>query len=98
PILEEKRRNDRLLITKAGESFMRQAKKLTGPRHAIFKLITAAVVLLIVFFSFARGQYRVTAKTTLEGEVRRAVTAPFRGFIAEAPARAGDTVHEGDIL
>jgi len=56
------------------------------------------VVLLIVFFSFARGQYRVTAKTTLEGEVRRAVTAPFRGFIAEAPARAGDTVHEGDVL
>lgn len=98
PILEEKRHNDRLLVTKAAESLRNQALKLTGTRHAIFKLVTAAVVLLAIFFTFAKGLYRVTAKTVLEGEVRRAVTAPFRGFIAEAPARAGDTVRQGDVL
>jgi hypothetical protein len=98
PILEEKRRNDRFLITKAGESLWNQVKKVTGPRHAIFKLVTALLVLLAVFFTFARGNYRVTAKTVLEGEVRRAVTAPYRGFIAEAPARAGDVVRQGQAL
>jgi hypothetical protein len=98
PILEEKRRNDRLLITKAADSSWTQVKKLTGPRHAVTKLVTALVVLLVIFFSFATGLYRVTAKSTLEGEVRRAVTAPFRGFIAEAPVRAGDVVSEGQML
>ncbi len=98
PILEEKRRNDRLLITKGADSFWTQAKKLTGPRHAALKLVTALVALLVLFFTFATGLYRVTAKTALEGEVRRAVTAPFRGFIAEAPARAGDVVTQGQVL
>jgi multidrug resistance efflux pump len=98
PILEEKRRNDRFLITKAGDSLWSQIKKLTGPRHAVFKLVTAIVALLVIFFAFARGDYRVTSKTVLEGEVRRAVTAPYRGFIAEAPARAGDVVEEGQAL
>ena len=98
PILDEKRRNDRLLITKGADSLWTQLLKLTGPRHALPKMITAAVVLLVIFFTFAKGLYRVTAKTALEGEVRRAVTAPFRGFIAEAPARAGDVVRLGDVL
>ncbi|MGH9869008.1 MAG: HlyD family efflux transporter periplasmic adaptor subunit [Candidatus Polarisedimenticolia bacterium] len=98
PILEEKRRNDRLLITKAGDSLWSQIRKLTGPRHAVLKLITASIVALAIFFTFATGLYRVTAKTTLEGEVRRAVTAPYRGFIAEAPARAGDVVKLGAVL
>ncbi|HKY31470.1 MAG TPA: HlyD family efflux transporter periplasmic adaptor subunit [Candidatus Polarisedimenticolia bacterium] len=98
PILEEKRRNDRLLLFKAGDSLWTQLTRLTGPRYAVRKLIAGALVLLVLFFAFARGQFRVTAESTLEGEVRRAVTAPYRGFIAEAPARAGDLVRSGQTL
>jgi multidrug resistance efflux pump len=40
----------------------------------------------------------VAASTVLEPEVRRAVLAPFDGYIAEAPRRAGDLVGAGEVL
>jgi multidrug resistance efflux pump len=98
PILEEKRKNDRLLVTKARDSLWTQLQRLFGPRHTVRKLVVGTLVVLVAFFAFAKGQYRVTAKTTLEGEVQRVVAAPFRGFIDEAPRRGGDIVREGDLM
>jgi RND family efflux transporter MFP subunit len=40
----------------------------------------------------------VTAKTTLEGEVQRAITVPFDGYVEEALIRAGDVVHAGQVM
>jgi RND family efflux transporter MFP subunit len=57
-----------------------------------------ALVILVTFFYFAKGDYRVTASTTLEGTIQRVVSAPFNGYIAEAQARAGDIVQEGELL
>jgi RND family efflux transporter MFP subunit len=98
PILEEKRRNDRHLAVKAADSLRTQIRRLVGPRHAGRKLAAAGIAAAILFFSLATGPYRVTAKTALEGEVRRAVSAPYRGFVFEAPARPGDVVKEGQLL
>ena len=98
PILEEKRLNDRLVIVKLAESLWNQVKKLIGPRHTVRKLVAGTALLLVIFFSVYTSPFRVTAKMTLEGEVQRAVTAPFRSFIAEAPRRGGDIVAEGDLL
>ncbi len=98
PVLDEKRRNDRLLILKAGDAVSAQVKKLIGPQHTLLKVITAAVLGTILFFCFATGRHRVTSKSTLEGEVRRVVTAPYRGFIAAAPVRPGDLVEKGKVL
>ena len=98
PVLEEKRRNDKLLIKKIGESVQLQAEKLVGPGHVLLKISLAVVLLLVIFFSFARGDYRVTAKTTIEGAIQRAIVAPFDGYIFEQFARAGDTVNQGGML
>jgi len=98
PILDTKRKEDRWLITKAGESFVAQLKKLIGPGHLVLKLISLLIISLVVFFYFAEGDYRVSAPTTLEGTIQRAVCAPFDGFIADARVRAGDVAKEGDIL
>jgi len=98
PILEEKRKNDRLLITKIGASLWSQVRKLVGPRHAVRKLVAIGLLAVVLFFSFASGQYRVTAETVLEGEIQRVVAAPFRGFIVEAPVRGGDLVEEGQVI
>ena len=43
PILDDKRKNDRLLITKARDSLWTQIKRLIGPRHALRKLIALIV-------------------------------------------------------
>ena len=73
-------------------------EKLVGPRHALYKLIAAATALLVLFFLFVDGTYRVSADATVEGETQRAITAPIAGFVKEAPRRAGDTVKKGDVI
>ena len=98
PLLDIKRKDDRWLFQKAWDSWKSYLRKLTGPRHSILQLITAVLVLLVVFFTFAHGDYRVTADARLEGGVQRAMAAPLAGYIADAHVRAGDIVRAGDPL
>ena len=48
--------------------------------------------------AFVDGEYRVSARAVVEGEVQRAAVAPFDGYIRSAPVRAGDVVKEGAVL
>jgi multidrug resistance efflux pump len=98
PVLDVKRKDDRWLFQKAGDSFKSYLRKLTGPRHSILKLVSGVIGVLLVFFIFAQGNYRVTADARLEGSVQRAMAAPLAGYIAEAHVRAGDIVQAGDPL
>jgi RND family efflux transporter MFP subunit len=98
PILDARRREERWLITKAGESFAKLLKKVFGSGHLLLKLISILIIGLVIFFYFAMGDYRVTAPTTLEGKIQRAVSAPYNGYISEARVRAGDVVKDGELL
>ncbi len=98
PLLEIRRREDRWLIAKTGESLRTQLGKLIGPRHFAAKLGVVALAGVLLFFSYAEGDYRVTADAVLEGAIQRVTVAPIDGYIAEARARAGDIVREGDLL
>ena len=98
PVLDARRKDDRWLISKAADSVRIHTRRLVGPRHTALKLTTFSALFLLVFFTFATGDYRVTADATLEGAVQRAIAVPMAGFVAEANARAGDVVKEGDVL
>lgn len=98
PILEEKRQNDRWLVTKMLESAGRQVKRLTGPGHAGRKLFVAALAASAIFFTFATGTYRVSADSEVEGSVRRAVVSSYDGYIQDSGVRAGALVKAGDTL
>ena len=98
PLLDLKRRDDRWLLRKIWDSLQTQAANLVGPRHWGLKFSALALTGLVVFFSIATGDYRVTAEATLEGSVQRVVTAPQDGYIAQAHSRAGGIVHAGDVL
>ena len=98
PILETHRRDDRWLITKVVDSVRSYFVSLFGPRHVALKLVSAAVVGLMLFCVLVQGDYRVSAKTVLEPIVQRAAAAPFNGYIREAPVRAGDLVQAGQVL
>ena len=98
PMLEEKRLNDRNVLVKVGESLSTQLRRLVGPHYFGRKLATALGALLIVFFSFATGDFRVTSDAVLEGLVQRSVVAPFEGYLATQNVRAGETVTEGQLL
>jgi len=98
PILEIQRREDRWLAVKAAETFRRWLGYLIGPRHVALKLAVAGAVAVVLFFAFTMGDFRVSATTTLEPEIRRAAVAPFNGYIVEAPVRAGDVVRQDQVL
>lgn len=98
PTLDVKRREDRWLPAKTWEAGRNLLHALFGPRHAALKLTTLLLVAAAVFFWFATGTYRVTADAVIEGRVQRAVSAPVAGYLAEAGARAGDVVREGQIV
>jgi multidrug resistance efflux pump len=98
PILSLKRNNERGTLRRMREGLLEKTQILVGPSHTGAKLIAAAVVAVVVFFCFATGTYRVSAKTAVEGAVQRAAVTPFDGHIAESFVRAGDTVQAGQIL
>lgn len=98
PILEEKRLNDRSFLARFRDDWRLFLKKLLGPGRYGWKLAGAIVLGLVIFFSVAEGRYRLSTDISLEGLVRRVIAAPFNGYIAKAPARAGDLVEKGELL
>lgn len=98
PVLELKRDNERGILRRGWDTLVEGTRAVFGPRHPGWKLIGSVALLLLLFLSFADGEHRVAAKTVVEGEVQRAAVAPFEGYIAESPARAGDVVKAGQLL
>jgi len=98
PMFAMKADADRLvsgrLLRKAGFALQR----LVGPRHPSVKLAVGFAASLLVVLSFAQGEFRITAKSAVEGAIQRAAVAPFDGYIATAPVRAGDIVEKGQVL
>jgi len=98
PILQVQQRDDRPLWRKTLDAGRTQLEHLIGPRHMVLKFSVFGALLLISFLALAKGDYRVTAKTVVEPEVRRALAAPVNGYIAEARFRAGDPIRQGQLL
>jgi hypothetical protein len=73
-------------------------KKIFGPKHPAAKLAACLVLGTLIVLSVSTTEFRVSAKSVLEGAVQRAAVAPFDGYIADAPVRAGDIVRDDQTL
>lgn len=98
PILERGRRDDRWIGAKIADSARDFAARVVGPRHLALKMWLAVAASVVVFLATASGDFRVASNATLEPVIRQALTAPFPGYVAKAPARAGDIVRQGALL
>jgi hypothetical protein len=98
PIIELKRGNETSLHQHAGRTAKNLWQKLAGPGYPGWKLGALGVGALAAFLALASGEYRVSADSTLEGVVQRAISAPISGYVTEAPLRAGDTVRQGQVI
>jgi hypothetical protein len=98
PGLADKHDNDRWIIGKIGDALVEEARAYLGPAHIGRKLSLAGAAAVLLFCLFATGPYRIAADGKVEGELQRSIVVPFDGYISEAPVRAGETVHKGDLL
>src|SRR3989442_1012575 len=98
PVLELQRREDRCLIAKAADATRGQLAQIVGPRHIGRKLAVLGLAIAVAVLATARGDYRLSAPSVMEAGIQRAAVAPFNGYIAEALARAGDIVRQGQVL
>lgn len=73
-------------------------ERLFGAGHLVLKTGTSAVLLLAAILAVVHIDYRVPAKTVIEGEEQRVAAAPFEGFIGASFVRAGDIVKQGQAL
>jgi hypothetical protein len=98
PILADKRNNDLSLPVLAFKRLRAFSAKLIGPQHYTLKVVAAAALAVALFLAFATGTYRIGARAQMEGEVRRALSAPFDGYIRAQYFRAGQIVAQDAVL
>lgn len=91
-------KSQRLISGRVVDIIAQGARRIAGPNRPALKLAVSGLAMAAVFLLFAEGEHRVASKAALEGQVQRAVVAPFEGFIRQAPRRAGDVVRKGDLL
>ncbi len=98
PVLTVQRAAGARLLER-GRAFVRShVENLIGAHHTTLRVAAAAAVGLLLVLALAKGDFRITARSTLEGRVQRAIVAGVEGYIAEANARAGDVVRRGQLL
>ncbi|MCK1711519.1 MULTISPECIES: HlyD family secretion protein [unclassified Bradyrhizobium] len=98
PVLKMKADSRRLFAGRVATSVQDAVRVVIGPRHPAAKLGAIAAALAVAVAVFWQGEFRITAKSVLEGSVQRAAVSPFQGFIQQAPAKAGDVVAAGAVL
>lgn len=98
PHLESRRELAQWFSGRLADQVRKLGRNLRDPRRPAFAVGAAAIALALLVLAFATGEYRVTAPAVIEGEVQRAVVAPFDGFIGAAHARAGVTVRKDQPL
>lgn len=76
----------------------RQLERLVAPGYTKRKLFVIGSLALFLFFALARGEYQINADAVLEPWEIRIVSAPFAGYLKNAPVRAGDRVDAGSVL
>ena len=74
------------------------SKLKTNLRSTAWQVSLAGLVGLTLLMGLVDVPHRVDARANLEGQVQRAVVAPFNGFVADSTARSGDIVNSGDLL
>ncbi len=97
-VIEQKRTSERGYLSRLREDLRTLSERLFGPRHLIWKFSASLILLSVMILALFDVDYRVTAKTVIEGELQLSAVAPFESFVVASYVRAGDTVKKGQVL
>jgi multidrug resistance efflux pump len=98
PIVEIKLLEEQSLLARSNAAARAWFAGLLGPGRFKFKLMTALVLVFIIFMFVAQGEHRVSAPALLQGAVRQLLVAPQDGYVKEGLIRSGAMVQKGDLL
>jgi RND family efflux transporter MFP subunit len=98
PYWGQQRANERGTLAQLRAATLAGMRELTGPQRPGLKLGGLLAVLLLAVVALWETDYRVSARTVVEGSTQIAAVAPFDGFVSEGLVRAGDTVRRGQPL
>ncbi|MEA2728156.1 MAG: hypothetical protein QOF70_2631 [Acetobacteraceae bacterium] len=98
PVLGQLHLNERWLSTIAFHIATRTVQQLLGREHYVLKLAVSIIIAVVAFFSLYHTEYRVGAQAVVEGEVRRSIASGLDGYIGSEHVRAGQVVHQNDVL
>jgi RND family efflux transporter MFP subunit len=98
PLLDLERKVEAGPLARLRAAIAESIVRVARPGHPAARLAAVAGVVTFVLLGVMPGTHRVTADATLEGLVQRAVVAGVDGYVAEASARAGDVVRQGQVL
>jgi len=76
----------------------RQLAALLGSSGLSLKIVALAVGVFALWSSFYTQDFRVDSRAEIEASVHRAVVANIPSFLKQVESKAGDVVHEGEIL
>ncbi|MDR3352856.1 MAG: HlyD family efflux transporter periplasmic adaptor subunit [Zoogloeaceae bacterium] len=97
-IIEQRRMAEEGVLRRLRRDVGILSRKLFGPGFLVWKVASAGALGLAAILALTPVDYRVSARTVIEGEIQRVAAAPFDGFIGAAHVRAGDTVKAGQLL
>ena len=97
-VIEQKRRAERSYRAHLADDLRLFFKRMFGPRHLLLKSAAGLSVLFLALMVLVEMDYRVSAKTVIEGEVQRSLVAPFESFVVASHVRPGDNVKRGQVL
>lgn len=98
PVLRLKQHESRSGWGSALQALAGPIRSLVGRGNLRLKLILASLLAALLILTLVQTDHRVSARSTVEGQMQQAVVAPFTGYLVEAEARAGDRVEEGQLL
>jgi RND family efflux transporter MFP subunit len=98
PVWALQQRLERPLLQRVRDAWRAATAMLFGPRYPGWKLAGVLAAALVAVPALWQVDHRVSARTVIEGATQIASVAPFDGYVAEAPVRAGDTVRQGQPM
>lgn len=97
-VIDQKRRAELGYLQHLRDDWKKLLARLFGPKYLIWKFSSTLILLLVASLILVKVDYRVSARTLVEGETQRVAVAPFDSFVTQSHVRAGDTVKRDQVL
>lgn len=85
-------------VHRSFEAAKRPFRLLLGREHTLAKLVALVLIAIILFVSFATGDYNIEGTFRIDVKEQQTVSSPFEGIMDKVYVKPGDLVKKGQKL